>query len=57
MDTIIDVTPPPFKVPRLDAYVEAAGWTALLVWECETRSAAALDSIFWRVVAASPAPR
>ena len=35
--------------------VEAAGWTALTVWECETKSEDALDLIFWRVVAASPA--
>ena len=30
------------------------GWTALTVWECETRSAEELDKVFWRIAAHDP---
>jgi DNA mismatch endonuclease, patch repair protein len=32
--------------------VRAAGWTPLVVWECETSREEALDALFWRIVAA-----
>lgn len=32
--------------------VLAAGWTPLVIWECETSSEEALDALFWRILAA-----
>lgn len=32
--------------------VLAAGWTPLVIWECETTSGEALDALFWRILAA-----
>lgn len=28
----------------------ARGWNVITIWECETRDAAQLDQIFWRIV-------
>lgn len=40
---------------RRDANVLSAllamDWTAMTIWECETRTFAALDELFWRIVA------
>lgn len=33
------------------AALTAAGWRVLIVWECETREEAALEKLFWRVIA------
>jgi DNA mismatch endonuclease (patch repair protein) len=32
--------------------VLAAGWTSLVIWECETMSDEALDTLYWRILAA-----
>lgn len=32
--------------------VRVAGWTPLVIWECETARAEALDALFWRILAA-----
>ena len=37
--------------------LEAQGWEVLTVWECELRDPAALDALFWRIVAAEPLSR
>ena len=34
-----------------EAALCSAGWRVLVVWECETREEAALEKLFWRVVA------
>lgn len=30
-----------------------AGWTPLVIWECETAREEALDALFWRILAAA----
>lgn len=33
------------------AALESLGWSALVIWECESRSESALDELFWRILA------
>lgn len=33
--------------------VREAGWTPLVIWECETAQEEALDALFWRILAAA----
>jgi DNA mismatch endonuclease (patch repair protein) len=37
---------------RNEAQLRGLGWTVLTIWECETRSIARLDELFWQIVAA-----
>jgi DNA mismatch endonuclease (patch repair protein) len=38
------------------ARLRAAGWQVLTVWECQVGLTAALDRLFWRIVAAGASP-
>lgn len=33
------------------AALESLGWSTLVMWECESRSEATLDELFWRILA------
>lgn len=34
--------------------LEAAGWTVLTMWECQSRDLMLLDELFWRIVSKAP---
>jgi len=34
--------------------LQAAGWTALTIWECQARDRVMLDELFWRIVCRGP---
>ena len=34
--------------------LEAAGWTVLTMWECQSRDPMLLDELFWRIVSKAP---
>jgi len=36
--------------------LRTAGWQVLTVWECQINSPAALDRLFWRIIAADAQP-
>lgn len=36
--------------------LKALGWSALVIWECETCSVDALDRLFWRIVSGPALP-
>ncbi len=35
--------------------LDTMGWTSLVIWECETRSARPLDELAWKILAAGAA--
>jgi DNA mismatch endonuclease, patch repair protein len=34
--------------------LQAAGWTVLTMWECQTRDSVLLDALFWQIVCGAP---
>lgn len=38
---------------RKEAELSSMGWVSVIIWECETREAEAVDRLFWRVLARS----
>lgn len=34
--------------------LQAAGWTAITIWECQVRDPLILDALFWQIVSGGP---